>query len=47
MLIAYADENQDEKINWKEFIPIGIEAIKTFYSRNIQKRAQESRPAPH
>ena len=35
MLIAYADENADEKINWFEFIPIGIEAIKTFYSRNI------------
>lgn len=35
MLIAYADENENEKINWFEFIPIGIEAIKTFYSRNI------------
>jgi calmodulin len=33
-LIALADENDDGKITWEEFIPIGIEAIKTFYARN-------------
>jgi len=38
MLIALADENKDEFICWKEFIPIGIDAIKTFYSRNIAKK---------
>jgi Ca2+-binding EF-hand superfamily protein len=38
MLIALADEDQDEKISWEEFIPIGIEAIKTFYVRNIAKK---------
>jgi Ca2+-binding EF-hand superfamily protein len=37
MLIALADEDLDELISWKEFIPIGINAIKTFYSRNIAK----------
>ena len=35
MLIALADENKDELINWREFIPIGIEAIKTFYVRRL------------
>jgi hypothetical protein len=33
-----ADEDDDELISWSEFIPIGIEAIKTFYSRNIVKK---------
>ena len=33
-LIALADENDDGKITWEEFIPFGIEAIKTFFSRN-------------
>jgi len=37
MLIALADEDQDERISWEEFIPIGIEAIKNFYTRNIAK----------
>mmetsp|Transcript_11577 Transcript_11577/g.17495 ORF Transcript_11577/g.17495 Transcript_11577/m.17495 type:complete len:345 (-) Transcript_11577:439-1473(-) len=48
MLIALADENVDEKISWQEFIPIGIEAIKTFYTRNIvKKKAQEiNQPDP-
>ena len=43
-LIALADENQDGKINWEEFIPIGIEAIKTFFSRNkmLQKRKEKN-----
>jgi Ca2+-binding EF-hand superfamily protein len=35
MLIALADENNDELIEWREFIPIGIEAIKTFYVRKL------------
>ena len=38
MLIALADENEDEMISWQEFIPIGIDAIKTFYTRNITKK---------
>jgi Ca2+-binding EF-hand superfamily protein len=38
MLIALADENQDERIDWDEFIPIGIDAIRTFYMRNIAKK---------
>jgi Ca2+-binding EF-hand superfamily protein len=38
MLIALADEDENERINWKEFIPIGIDAIKTFYMRNISKK---------
>ncbi len=33
-LIALADENEDGRINWEEFVPVGIEAIKTFFSRN-------------
>jgi aryl carrier-like protein len=37
-LIALADENEDEKIDWKEFIPIGLDAIRTFYMRNIAKQ---------
>jgi len=39
-LISLADENEDGKINWEEFVPIGIEAIKTFFARNkvIQKK---------
>jgi len=48
MLIALADEDNDEKISWEEFIPIGIEAIKTFYTRNIVKKKAEkiSQPDP-
>ena len=29
-----ADENENGGINWPEFIPVGIEAIKTFLARN-------------
>jgi hypothetical protein len=48
LLIALADEDDDEKISWKEFINIGIEAIKTFYTRNIAKKHAEkiSNPDP-
>ena len=41
MLIALADEDKDEFITWEEFIPIGIDAIKTFYVRNIAKKQSE------
>lgn len=33
-LLALADENPNGKISWPEFIPVGIEAIKTFLARN-------------
>ena len=33
-LVALADENNDGLIDWEEFIPVGIESIKTFFSRN-------------
>ena len=47
MLIALADEDKDELINWNEFIPIGIDAIKTFYSRNIVKKQAEKMKHPN
>ena len=34
MLLAIADENKNGKISWREFIPVGIDAIKTFLARN-------------
>lgn len=43
MLIALADEDHDEKIVWDEFIPIGIEAICTFYTRNLSKERTDNR----
>ena len=33
-LMALADENNDGKISWEEFIPIGIDTIKSFFARN-------------
>lgn len=33
-LVSQADENSDGKISWSEFIEIGIDSIKTFFSRN-------------
>ena len=47
MLIALADEDHDEKITWQEFIPIGIDAIKTFYTRNIVKKQAEQINQPN
>lgn len=41
MLISMADEDKDEKIDWKEFLDIGIKMIKTIYSRNIAKKNHE------
>ena len=46
MLVALADEDKDELISWKEFIPIGIEAIKTFYTRNIVKKSAQKMSHP-
>lgn len=44
-LIALADDNQDGKISWREFIPVGIDCIKTFFSRNkaVQKMKERER----
>ena len=36
-----ADEDQDEKIDWREFLDIGIKMIKTIYSRNIARQNYE------
>lgn len=46
MMVALADEDDDEMISWEEFIPIGIEAIKTFYTRNIAKKKAEAMTHP-
>ena len=46
MLVALADEDENELISWKEFIPIGIDAIKTFYTRNILKKKTENLKHP-
>lgn len=46
MMIALADEDADEMITWEEFIPIGIEAIKNFYTRNILKKKSETMKHP-
>lgn len=34
VLLALADENDSGGITWQEFIPVGIDAIKTFLARN-------------
>lgn len=47
MLIALADEDDDEMIDWKYFLPIGLEAIRTFYARNLSLKFQEqTHPSP-
>jgi hypothetical protein len=33
-LIALADDNDDGKITWHEFIPVAIDSVKTFFARN-------------
>ena len=33
-LVALANEDEDGLINWEDFIPIGIDSIKTFFARN-------------
>ena len=47
MLIALADEDEDELISWQEFIPIGIDAIKNFYTRNLVKQKAEAMSHPN
>lgn len=42
-MLALADENENGAISWREFIPVGIEAIKTFLARN--KLLQKMPPA--
>lgn len=34
VLLALADENESGNITWQNFIPVGIDAIKTFLARN-------------
>lgn len=46
MLIALADEDDDELISWNEFIPIGIDAIRTIYTRNIAKKKAQQMTHP-
>jgi Ca2+-binding EF-hand superfamily protein len=36
MLLALADENENGKITWKDFIPHGINAVQVFLERNKQ-----------
>ena len=43
ILLALADENDNGAISWPEFIPVGIEAIKTFLARN--KLLQKMNPS--
>ena len=33
-LMALADENPNGQITWRDFIPVGIDAIKSFLARN-------------
>jgi Ca2+-binding EF-hand superfamily protein len=33
-LVALADEDEDGFIEWEKFIPVGIDTIRTFFSRN-------------
>lgn len=36
MMVAMADEREeDEKINWRDFIPIGLHLIRSMYRRNL------------
>jgi hypothetical protein len=40
MMVALADENEDESIDWREFVDIGVQAIKTIYARNFALEKQ-------
>jgi Ca2+-binding EF-hand superfamily protein len=44
-LIALADDNEDGRISWEEFIPVAIDSIKTFFARNkmLQKMKEKDR----
>ena len=37
--MALADENNDGRISWEEFVPVGIDTIKAFFARdkNLQR----------
>jgi len=35
MMIALADEDENELIPWKNFVPIGIDLVRTIYRRNL------------
>lgn len=35
MMVALADEDEDEMIPWRNFIPIALDIIRTLYSRNF------------
>ena len=35
IMVALADEDKDEMIPWREFIPIAIEIIRLIYRRNF------------
>ena len=45
VLLALADENENGQITWTDFIPVGIEAIKTFLARNkmLQKQPAQQK----
>ena len=40
VLLALADENENGSITWEKFIPVGIDAIKTFLARNKMLQKQ-------
>jgi hypothetical protein len=44
MMVAMADENSDEMINWKNFIPIGIHLIRSMYRRNLSGNNKHVEP---
>ncbi len=45
MMIATADEREeDEMINWKQFIPIALDLIQTIYRRNL---SGNNEPVPY
>ena len=37
-MIALADEDDDEMINWSDFVPIAVDVIRTIYRRNLTGR---------
>jgi Ca2+-binding EF-hand superfamily protein len=41
ILVSLADEDNNELITWQEFVPTAVEAIKIFYSRNMNRAAQK------
>lgn len=41
-LLALADENSNGKINWRDFIPCGINAVQVFLERNKRLAKMDS-----